>query len=180
MQRDDKIYIERQKNYTNQRGTFGPLGNISANGCGAIAVYNVLTHFGIQIDFMAIVKRFNRQWLFATSFGGFMGSYIFYLAHILKKYHLQVRPVIFTSRVLRRFHLDDKSALILFYGWRKGRKLGAHYQAGFGHADGSITLHNPNVTYFGIHDMLKEKRKKEHMWMCMGLMVRKGNRDLVE
>ena len=81
MEPTEKIYIERQKNYTKQRGTFGPTGSISANGCGAIAVYNVLIHFEVKADFMDIVERFNRQWLFSTSFGGFMGSYIFYLAY---------------------------------------------------------------------------------------------------
>ena len=66
MEPTEKIYIERQKNYTKQRGTFGSTGNISANGCGAIAVYNVLIHFGLKADFMDIVERFNRQWLFST------------------------------------------------------------------------------------------------------------------
>ncbi len=171
MEKHDKIYIERQKNYTKQIGTFGPTGSISANGCGAIAVYNVLTYFGIKVDFMDIVKRFNRQWLFSTSFGGFMGSYIFYLAYLLIQYRLQVHLIFFTPKAMNRFHLDDRSAFILLYGWRKKRKLGAHYQAGFGHADGTITLHNPNATYFGIRDLLKEKRKKEKMWLCIGLIV---------
>ena len=173
MEMPDKIYIERQKNYTKQRGTFGPTGSISANGCGAIAVYNILIHFGIKVDFMDIVKRFNRQWLFATSVGGCMGSYIFYLHYLLKQYHFRVRPVIFTSQTMKNFHLDEKSAFILLYGWRKKRKLGAHYQAGFGHADGTITLHNPNAAYFGIQDLLKEKCKKEKMWFSMGLMVQR-------
>ena len=173
MEPTEKIYIERQKNYTKQRGTFGSTGNISANGCGAIAVYNVLIHFGLKADFMDIVERFNRQWLFSTSFGGFMGSYIFYLAYILKQYRLQVRPILFTPKAIDTFHLDNRSAFILLYGWRKKQKLGAHYQAGFSHADGTITLHNPNITYFGIKDLMREKRRKENMWFCMGLMIRK-------
>ena len=173
MEMKDKIYIERQKNYTRQRGTFGPTGSISANGCGAIAVYNVLTFFGMNVDFMSIVKRFNRQWLFATSVGGCMGSYIFYLAYMLKQYRLQVRPIIFTPKTVKTFHLDEKSAFILLYGWRKKRKFGAHYQAGFGNMDGTITLHNPNTTYLGLQDLLNEKKKREKMWFGMGLMVRK-------
>ena len=86
MEENGKIYIERQKNYTKQRGTFGPFGSISANGCGAIAIYNVLIHFGMKTDFMTIVNRFNRQWLMSTSIGGMMGSYIFYLHYLLKQY----------------------------------------------------------------------------------------------
>lgn len=170
---EKKIYIERQKNYTKQRGTFGPLGSISANGCGAIAVYNVLMHFGMRTDFMSIVNRFNKNWLVSTSFGGFLGSYIFYLHYILRQYHFHVHPIFFTRKTMESFHLDENSAFILLYGWKKKRKLGAHYQAGFGNADGTITLHNPNVTYFGIRDLLKEKRRKEAMWLCMGLMIRK-------
>ncbi len=173
MERTDRIYIERQKNYTKQIGTFGPFGSISANGCGAIALYNVLIHFGINADLMTIVDQFNRQWPMATSFGGFLGSYIFYLHHLLKQYRFHVHTIFFTRKTVATFHLDEKSAFIFLYFWRKKRKLGAHYQAGFGNPDGTITLHNPNVTYFGIQDLLKEKRRKEKMWLCMALMIHK-------
>ena len=122
---------------------------------------------------MTIVDRFNRQWLMATSFGGFLGSYMFYLHYLLKQYHFHVRTIFFTRKTIESFHLDEKSAFIFLYFWRKKRKLGAHYQAGFGNPDGTITLHNPNVTYFGMQDLLKEKRRKEKMWLCMGLMIHK-------
>ena len=174
MEENGKIYIERQKNYTKQRGTFGPLGSISANGCGAIAIYNVLIHFGMKIDFMTIVNRFNRQWLMSTSIGGMMGSYIFYLHYLLKQYRFQVHPIFFVGKNRKDLHLDEKSAIIFLYFWKKKKKLGAHYQAGFGNADGTITLHNPNATYFGIQDLLNEKCKKETMWLCMALMIRKS------
>ena len=173
MEEKEKIYIERQKNYTKRRGSFGPLGSISGCGCGAIALYNVLTYFGIRTDFMTIVNRFNQKWPAATSFGGFLGTRITHLYRELKRYPFTVYPVLFTDRVIRNFHLDQNSAFILLYYWKKNRRLGGHYQAGFGSADGTITLHNPKVTYFGIEDLLKEKRKKETMWFCMALMIRK-------
>ncbi|MBQ7796181.1 MAG: hypothetical protein IJ374_06445 [Lachnospiraceae bacterium] len=168
----EKIYIERQKNYTKQRGTFGPLGSISGCGCGAVALYNVLTYFGIKTDFVTIVNRFNRLWPIATSYGGFLGTSVFHLYRELKSYGFEVYPIIFTKETIRRFHLDKNSAFIFLYFWKK-KRLGGHYQAGFGNADGTITLHNPKVTYFGILDLLKEKRKKEKLWFCLALMIRK-------
>ena len=172
----EKIYIERQKNYTKQMGSFGPTGSISANGCGAIALYNVLMYFGIRAEFMTIVKRFSRLWPLALSCGGCMGTYITHLHYELRRYKFSVHPVFFTKRVVKNFHLDEHSAFVFLYGWKKKRKIGAHYQAGFGNPDGTITLHNPKATYFGIADLLKEKRKKEKMWFCMALMIRKKNR----
>ena len=172
----EKIYIERQKNYTRHIGSFGPAGSISANGCGAIALYNVLMHFGIRADFMSIVNRFNRLWPIATSCGGLLGTSLFHLWYELRRRQFAVYPVFFTSRVLKRFNLDEESAIIFLYGWRKKCKLGAHYQTGFGNPDGTITLHNPKVTYFGMKDLLSEKQKKEKMWFCMALMIRKKTR----
>lgn len=169
----DKIFIERQKNYTSHRGSFGPTGSISANGCGAIALYNVLMYFGIRAEFMTIVKRFSKLWPFALSWGGCMGTYITHLYYELKRYRLSVHPVFFTGSAVKNFHLDEDSAIIFLYGWRKKSKLGAHYQAGFGSPDGTITLHNPKATYFGMKDLLNEKRKREKMWFCVALMVRK-------
>ena len=172
----DKIYIERQKNYTKRRGTYGPLGNISGCGCGAVALYNVLTYFGIKTDFMSIVNRFNRLWPIATSCGGCLGTSIFHLYRELKRFPFSVRPVIFTKNTIRNFHLDEKSAFIFLYFWKKKWRLGGHYQAGFGNPDGTITLHNPKATYFGIADLLREKRKKETMWFCLALMIHKQSR----
>ena len=172
----EKIYIERQKNYTSHRGSFGPTGSISANGCGAIALYNVLMYFGIRAEFMTIVKRFSRLWPLALSWGGCMGSYITHLYYELKRYKFSVRPVFFTRSVVKKFHLDENSAVIFLYGWRKKWKLGAHYQAGFGNPDGTITLHNPKATYFGMKDLIKEKRRREKMWFCVALMIRKKDR----
>lgn len=174
--KETNVYIERQKNYTKHMGTYGPLGSISGNGCGAVALYNVLTYFGIRVDFMSIVSRFNRYWPIAMSYGGFLGTSIFHLHRELKHYGFRVYPVFFTPSVIRQFHLDEHSAMIFLYYWRKKKKLGGHYQAGFGSADGTITLHNPKVSYFGIRDLLKEKQKKENLWFCMALMIKRtGN-----
>ena len=173
MAANEKIFIERQKTYTKQCGTFGPTGSISGNGCGAIALYNVLTYFGYRTGFMSIVSRFNRFWLLATSLGGCMGTNLLYLYYELKRHRFTVYPVFFTGKTIRTFHLDENSAFILLYYWRKKKRLGGHYQAGFGNPDGTITLHNPKVTYFGIEDLLREKRKREKMWFCMALMIRK-------
>ncbi len=172
MEKDKRIYIERQKNYTKQRGTFGPFGSISGCGCGAVALYNVLTYFGIKTDFMTIVNRFNRLWPIATSFGGFVGTSIFHLYRELKHFGFTVYPIIFTKKTMETFHLDENTAFIFLYFWKRD-KFGGHYQAGFGNPDGTITLHNPKATYFGIQDLLREKKIKSQMFVCLALMIHK-------
>lgn len=173
MEQIRRIYIERQKNYTKQRGSFGPFGNISANGCGAIALYNILMHFGIRNDFMTIVNRFNRVWPLSTCCGGILGTSILHLYLELKQHGFHVHPIFFTEYTMKTLHLDENSAMLFLYCWKKKRKLGAHYQACFGNPDGTITLHNPNALYFGVKDMLKEKCRRENMWFCMALMIQK-------
>lgn len=167
------IYIERQRIYSDRLGTFGPLGSISANGCGAVAIYNILEHFGKHEDFMNVIRRFERTWLLSMPFGGFLGTNIFYLYYCLRKYGFNVRPVFFFGCLKHRISLDDRSSLLVFYGWMKRRKFGAHYQAGFVDTKGRFVLHNPHVTYEGIEDMIRSKKEKEKMWFCMALKVQK-------
>ena len=167
------IYIERQRTFSKQLGTFGPLGSISANGCGAIAVYNILEHFGMHEDFMRVIRRFERFWPIALPFGGFLGTNIFYLYYLLCRYGLSVRPLFFIGSWKRHFRLDSDEAILFFYGWRKGRQMGAHYQAGFGDSDGKIILHNSRSVYCGLEDLLKAKKLREKMWFSMALHVKK-------
>lgn len=166
------IFIERQRTFTKQRGTFGPLGNISDNGCGAIALYNVLEFFGVRADFMKLVGRFSRRWLLALPLGGLMGTSIFYLFYELVKYGFRVRPVVFTERTICRLS-EEGTAFIMLYLWRKKYRYGGHFQAGLFGENGTVTLHNPKVTYIDLKDMLAEKKKREHMWFCVALTVAK-------
>lgn len=159
MEKRMPIFIERQRTFTKQRGSFGPLGNISDNGCGVIALYNVLEYFGIRVDFMKIAGRFSRRWLVALPFGGFMGTSIFYLFYELVKYGFQVRPVVFTENMIRNMSAEGTS-FIMLYLWRKKFRFGGHFQAGFVGENGEVTLHNPKVTYSDLKDMLAEKKKR--------------------
>ena len=174
------IYIERQRTFSKQTGTFGPLGSISANGCGAIAVYNILEHFGMHEDFMKVIHRFERFWPIALPFGGFLGTNIFYLYYILCRYGLRVRPLFFIGPWMKEFHLNSDEAILFFYGWRKRRQMGAHYQAGFGDSEGKLILHNSRSVYTGLEDLLRSKKEREKMWFCMALHVRKRCDVLIE
>lgn len=170
---NNPIYIERQRTFSKLRGTFGPLGSISANGCGAIAVYNILEHFGLHEDFMKVISRFERLWPLAMPFGGFLGTNIFYLYYVLKKYGFYIRPIFFLGRKRKRIEWGGQSAILFFYGWRRKWSMGAHYQAGFAEPDGKIILHNPKAVYADMKEMLSKKRERENMWFCMALCVRK-------
>lgn len=170
---NNPIYIERQRTFSRQRGTFGPLGSISSNGCGAIAIYNILEYFGMHEDFMRVIGRFERLWPLAMPFGGFLGTNIFYLYYMLRKYGFHIRPVFYFTNRSRKMCLEEGTAMLFFYGWRRRFSMGAHYQAGFGESDGRIVLHNSKAVYADMQDLIRKKREREKMWFCMALFVKK-------
>ncbi len=75
--------IREQNSCPGKRGTFGPLGSVRKNGCGAIALYNLLQLLGYQEDYGSILADVNRHWLKATVLGGLLGMNPWFLLHYL-------------------------------------------------------------------------------------------------
>lgn len=173
MEEESRKYIENQKRYASRTGSYGPFGSIAGNGCGAVAVYNILRHFGIPADFKELVDTANRRWLWSQPAFGLMGTNPLYLAELLRRYG-------FGTRILRldRLYTDpDCDALIFAYAWKRGGKLGAHYQAAFPEADGGFMLHNPHQYFSSLKELAGRKRKDEGMFAAAVIAVRNRRRD---
>ena len=93
-------------------------------GCGWIATYNALRILGKRADKQALIRYYERQLplLHGNTGTSFWGPAVFFKHHG------------FDTRVeLRRDRFDalveESKACILFYYWRKGIKVGAHFVA---------------------------------------------------
>lgn len=152
-----KQYIEDQRLYTKRRGSYGPLGSISANGCGAVTIYNILHHFSMADGFRPIVEAANRNWLWTMPFFGLLGTNLIYMFAVLHKHGFRMRLRLFEKGVKKR----SPDAYVLFYFWHKGFQIGAHYQAGFPEKDGGLILHNPHEGASSMRELLVHKKKRE-------------------
>ncbi len=81
----EKELIRDQAVYASETGTFGPLGSIRKNGCGSIALYNVLQLLGYPAIYQEILNEMKRHWIRATILGGILGSKPLYLLGFLRR-----------------------------------------------------------------------------------------------
>lgn len=165
-------YIENQKKYSNIKGSFGPWGNLADNGCGGIALYNVLRYYNQRVDFNELVRRINKSWIFSVGMLGLLGTNPLYILYDLKKNGFQIEKVRSGRHKKSDFCIPPYSACIVLYFWKKGRKIGAHYQAVFPKPDGALEFHNPNETYETMEKYLVEKTKRDGMFYSAIAMIR--------
>lgn len=100
------------------------LSSSARTGCGWIAVYNALVLLGEDPEPEALIRSLERQ---LPLLQGTFGTLCLGPAILLKKMGYPV----FTTSDVSRFDALCKTgnAAILFYYWRKGLKLGAHFTA---------------------------------------------------
>ena len=93
-------------------------------GCGWIATWNALRILGKRADKQALIRYYERQLplLHGNTGTSFWGPTVFFKHHGFD-----------TRVVLRRDRFDglveESKVCILFYYWRKGIKVGAHFVA---------------------------------------------------
>lgn len=117
----DLIYNQRQ--IPREQWRYG-LRASADTGCGWIAVYNALRMLGYRAEPEALIRYFERQ---LPLIHGNAGTNIWGPALYFQKWGF---PVVSTSDRSRFDGLGKESdACILFYRWRKGWKLGAHFVA---------------------------------------------------
>ena len=96
----------------------------AATGCGWIATYNALRLLGKRAREEELVAYYERQ---LPLLHGNTGTSVWGPAEFFLRHGFRVQPE------LRRDRFDDLVAscpvCILFYYWRKGRKLGGHFVA---------------------------------------------------
>lgn len=133
---NELITIQRTDEY--KKTKFGLLGNISDNGCGAIAAYNILNFEGIDMSLKNTIRGLRR--CLGLLFGmGKLGTNLFALKAYLMKFftvRLGIIPLI-----NHRFS-DSPSSAVIFYYWRSGKKVGAHYITAHKCEDGLYDIYN--------------------------------------
>lgn len=136
---DDLIYAQRQIPKHILRYGFR---SSAATGCGWIATYNALKLLGLRAEPEALIRYYERQ---LPLIHGNLGTTILAPAFFFRQHGFRVDYTADESR----FDALAKSApvCILFYRWRRGLKIGAHFVALTGR-EGCFTGYN---TYANSH-----------------------------
>lgn len=100
------------------------LRSSAAAGCGWIAVYNALGILGFRVSPEGLIRYFLRQ--FPLIHGTF-GTSIWGPALYFRKWGFPVRMTARRSRFDEMAREND--VCILFYRWRRGWRMGAHFVA---------------------------------------------------
>lgn len=127
---ENMIYCQRD--IPKQQWRYG-LRSSAATGCGWIATYNALRIMGYAPQQQALIKYFERQ---IPLINGNAGTFILSPAMFFKKFGFDVK--ITANRKKYDGMAKHSDACILFYWWRKGVKLGAHFVALHGAEKGFV------------------------------------------
>ena len=109
------------------------LRSSAKTGCGWIALYNALILLGEEPNPEALIRDLEKQ---LPLIHGNVGTFCLGPALLLKKYGYSVNICSDTQRFDALVRKSD--AAILFYYWRKGLHLGAHFVALHAAASGFI------------------------------------------
>lgn len=118
---DELIY--NQRDIPRERYRYG-FRSSAATGCGWIATYNALRLLGHTTDIEGLIRYY--EWQLPLIHGN-AGTSFWAPAVCFRKWGFPVKVI--GNR--KRFDEEAKQAdaCILFYHWRKGMKLGAHFVA---------------------------------------------------
>ncbi len=140
--------IRSQSVFSAVPGSFGPLGNVRANGCGAIALYNVLRLLGYTVEYGELLREMRMHWPRATLLGGILGSNPFYLLGLLRRKKglaltfYGVRNRADAGRVAK---CHDVYLNLYLYRW------GAHYTAAVYRKQGLFVCNDPSTVDYGAY-----------------------------
>ena len=118
---NDLIY--NQKNIPKKQWRYG-FRSSAATGCGWIATYNALVLMGRKADPKNLIRAYQRQ---LPLIHGNAGTSFWGPARLFKKWGYGVTM---TARKSRYDALcRDSDVCLLFYHWRQGWRIGAHFVA---------------------------------------------------
>ena len=100
------------------------LRSSAATGCGWIATHNALRLLGYETDIRELIRYYERQ---LPLIHGNAGTSFWGPAELLRRWGFPVK----LSAKLGNFDVlaRESDVCILFYHWRRGYKLGAHFVA---------------------------------------------------
>ena len=100
------------------------LWSSAATGCGWIAVYNILTLYGIPCDPQQILNEVKQD---IPLLNGLCGSFFMSPAWVLRRHGFDV---CFTTKKEKMDQIAQANETgILFYWWKSKNKIGAHFCA---------------------------------------------------
>ena len=116
--------IHDQHTLTTHKGTYGPLGNVAANGCGSVALYNLCQLLEYPITYEALLEEIRRKWFLRTLVAGALGTSPWYVISRLRKLP-GIRLHFYWYR--GKEHQERRIGRHSFYLYLYGYWLGAHY-----------------------------------------------------
>ena len=115
--------IYNQNRIPREQWRYG-LRSSAKTGCGWIALYNALVLLGEEPDPQQLIRACERQ---VPLINGNAGTILFSPGLLLKRWGYAVRISALPEQFDRLCRQSD--AAILFYYWREGFRLGAHFVA---------------------------------------------------
>lgn len=161
--------IFNQKDIPKEQYRYG-LRSSAATGCGWIATYNALILLGRTTDIEELIRYY--EWQLPLIHGN-LGTSFWAPVIAFRKWGFPVKVV--TSR--KQFDREGKAAdaCILFYHWRKGLKLGAHFTAlhytGNGFAGYNTYSNSTGPDPYG--DSLENFLKQREYFGCVLIAIHK-------
>lgn len=140
----EKDFINIQSTDEFRALRFGLLGNVAKNGCGGIAARNMLLANDIDLPMNEVINGL--RFCLGTAFGfGLLGTNFFSLFAYMCKFFKMRFSWLFG---LRRKAFSSCTAVIVFYYWKHGKKIGAHFIAGVRCEDGKFDFYNYRSTKY--------------------------------
>lgn len=149
--------IENQNNIPRDQYRYG-FRSSAATGCGWIATYNALALLGYTVEPEELIRYY--EWQLPLIHGN-LGTSFWAPAVCFRKWGFPVKVILDRKRFDQAG--KDADVCILFYHWRKGARLGAHFVALHHRAEGFVgynTYRNSSgPDYYG--DSLEAFLKKQ-------------------
>lgn len=161
--------IYNQNRIPREQWRYG-LRSSAKTGCGWIALYNALILLGEEPNPEALIRDLEKQ---LPLIHGNVGTFCLGPALLLKKYGYSVNICSDTQRFDALVRKSD--AAILFYYWRKGLHLGAHFVALQAAASGFIgyNTYTNSVSTDSYGNSLTQYLKNQGYFGCVLTAVRR-------
>ncbi len=153
-----KDLIYNQRDIPKEKWRYG-FRSSAAVGCGWIAVHNALRLMGYRVEIPRLIRYF--EWQLPLLHGN-GGTSLFGPAVLFTQWGFPVKPCFCRKKFDQAAKYGD--VCILFFRWRKGWKLGAHFVA-LRHTETGFVGYNtyrnssgPDLYGPSLDDFLKEKK----------------------
>lgn len=159
--------IDNQTKIPKDQYRYG-LRSSAATGCGWIAAYNALGLLGYTVDIEELIRYY--EWQLPLIHGN-LGTSFWAPAVCFRKWGFPVEVVVNRKSFNQAAQRAD--ACILFYHWRKGLKMGAHFVALHHTAEGFVGYNTYRNSHGPDHygDSLEAFLKRRGYFGCVLIAI---------